>query len=258
MPAERAPEQPDPQSGPGVAASPSLGDGFKQVVRAPVYMQVAEQLREAIFDGRLGAGEALPTERELAESFGISRASVREALRALQAQGLLRGGGAGASAVVADDLERSARDVLTTLLRLKQVEVSDLVDLRCLLEMAAAERAAHRRDHARLAEAREAVEAMDDGAMGIEEFDGADVRFHVALVRASGNEAMHLVMLSLREPVAAHLLGALRTQSEPHKTLRRLAAEHAAILEAVEAGEGERAAILIERHIRGFYGSAAR
>ena len=223
------------------------------MARAPLYLQIAEQLREAILEGRLSPGQALPTERELAESFGASRASIREALRALQAQGLIVGGGAPGPAVVADDLHGPARDALATLLRLKQVELDDLVDLRCLLETAALESAAKRPDRARLAEAREALEVMQRDGIDVEDFDEADVRFHVALVRASGNEAMQLVMLALRDPVATHLLEALRALPDPAETLERLTEEHAAILDAVEAGEGDHAAKLVERHIKGFY-----
>jgi DNA-binding FadR family transcriptional regulator len=235
------------------AAARGANESFKGVVRAPVYLQVAEQLREAIFDGRLAPGEPLATERELAESFGASRASIREALRALQAQGLIIGGGAPGPAVVAHDLQQPASDALTAMLRLNHVELNDLIDLRCLLEMSALERASERQDRERVDDARRALEVMEDENVGIEAFDEADVRFHVALVRASGNEAMHLVMLALRDPVATHLLEALRAQSDPRGTLTRLTAEHARILEAVETGEGDRAALLVERHIRGFY-----
>jgi DNA-binding FadR family transcriptional regulator len=217
---------------------------------------VAEQIRDAILAGRFGPGEPLPTERDLAESFGASRASIREALRALQAEGLIVGGGAPAPAVVAHDLDRPVRDALVNRLRLRGVALDDLVELRSLLETAALRAAAGRPGRGPLAEAHEALEAMRDPQIGIEAFDEADVRFHTALVRASGNEAMHLVMLALRDPVAEHLLEALRAQADPGRTLKRLTREHADILEAVESGDGERAATLVERHIRGFYRGA--
>ena len=75
---------------------------FDEVSRSPLYLQVAGSIREAIIAGDLGPGDALPTERELSESFGVSRASVREALRALQAQGLVSAGGSPARASVAE------------------------------------------------------------------------------------------------------------------------------------------------------------
>jgi GntR family transcriptional repressor for pyruvate dehydrogenase complex len=217
-------------------------------------MQVADQLRAAILDGRLAGGEELPTERELAESFGASRASVREALRALQAQGLIVvGGTAPARAVVAGPHDPAARDALVALLRADRLPLEDLVEFRCLVEGAALRRAAERGDGERLAEAREALEVMRDPAISIENFDEADVAFHVSLVRASGNEAMHLVMTALRHPVARHLLDALRASDNAEETLRRLGNEHRAIFDAVTGGDGERAAELVERHIRGFY-----
>jgi DNA-binding FadR family transcriptional regulator len=102
-------------------------------------------------------------------------------------------------------------------------------------------------------EARAAVEEMHAPDIGIEAFDEADVRFHVALARASGNEAMHLVMVALREPVARHLLEALRARRDPRRVLRRLTVEHEQILTAVARGDGAEAAALVEAHIRGFY-----
>src|SRR6266571_5547950 len=62
---------------------------FQNVARSTIYVQVADQIREAILNRSLASGESLPPERELAQQFGVSRATVREALRHLQAQGLL-------------------------------------------------------------------------------------------------------------------------------------------------------------------------
>lgn len=231
---------------------------FREIVRNPVYVQVTEQLREAILAGELPPGEPLPPERELADSFGVSRTSIREALRALQAQGLIVGGGSPVRPLVARELDEPARDALVNLLRLNRIELADLVDLRCVLEAAAVRAAARRPDRGSLAEARTALEDMRGGDVDIEAFDGADVRFHVALARASGNEATHLVMQALRGAAARHLLDALRRRSDPQRTLRRLTRQHAAILEAVVAGEGEAAAGLVEEHIRGFYRGALR
>ncbi|MGH2955215.1 MAG: FadR/GntR family transcriptional regulator [Solirubrobacterales bacterium] len=226
---------------------------FQQIVKEPVYVQVAEQLREAILRGELAPGEALPTERELSESFGASRASVREALRALQAQGFVDGGGAPARTVVADELGPGTRDALVNMLRLVRVPLEDLLELRILVEAAALRRAAGQPEPDRLAEAKAAVQAMRQPGLTVERYDELDVQFHVALVRASGNEAMHLVMLAVRDAVSRHLLDALLAGTDREATFARLTGEHADILGAVEAGDGERAAELDERHIRRFY-----
>jgi GntR family transcriptional regulator, transcriptional repressor for pyruvate dehydrogenase complex len=104
---------------------------FKSVVRNPVYLQVATEIREAILDGRLVAGQPLPTERELTAEFGVSRATIREALRALQAQGLLSAGGDSnrAGRTVLPEAPTVLGDALGTLLRLRRISLKDLVAL---------------------------------------------------------------------------------------------------------------------------------
>jgi DNA-binding FadR family transcriptional regulator len=236
--------------------STSPGSPFAGVVRTPVYLQVAEQIREAIFAGRFNAGDSLPAERELAVTFGAGRPSVREALRALEAEGLVVIGGAPTRAVVSKSLDRPARDALGNLLRLKRVALEDLVDVRCVIETAALRRAAEQHDETHLDDARRSIAAMSAEGVSLEAFDEADTNFHVALVRASGNAAMHLMMLALRDPVEAHLLTTLAALPDPARVITQLVAEHRAILEAVGAADGDRAADLVESHIRGFYSTA--
>lgn len=232
---------------------------FREVIRKPVYLQVAEQLREAILDGDLPAGEPLPTERELSAQFGVSRPTVREALRVLQAEGLVAGGGATSPMRpgVPDEVSsESMRAALTHLVRLRRVPLSDLVELRCALEASALVRASRGPLPGPLAEARRALREMREmlrGALDVAAFHEADVRFHVALVAASGNQATHAIMAALRESIAEHLIAALEARSEPGAVIRRLTAEHEAILAAVEAGEGEVAAGRVRAHIAGFY-----
>lgn len=223
--------------------------------RLPIYLQVADRIREAIIAGRLAPGDALPTERELAESFAVSRASVREALRALQAQGLVRATGPPARTVVVPGAGEHAREALVTLLRLNGVGLNDLMGFRSVLESAAVTAAALRAATGGewLDDARETLEQMGDTQMGAAEYDALDVSFHLALVRGSGNEAMGLVMSALRGAVSLHLLEHLERQDDLPATLARLTAEHAAILAAVEAGDSDQASTLVRRHIAAFY-----
>jgi len=134
--------------------------GFEEVDRKPLYLQVAEQIREAILRGDLAPGSRLPTERALGETFGVSRASVREALRSLQAHGLISGAGriAPARTVVTLGELDSLQEAVVRLLTLQRVPFADLVELRTAVEAAAVRRAAERAGgvpaEERLAEAR--------------------------------------------------------------------------------------------------------
>lgn len=237
---------------------------FHAVVHTPAYEQVAGQLREAILDGTLRPGDELPSERELCEQFGVSRTTVREALRALQAQGLAVAAGPTAPLRVPQPEALGVgplRDSLVHLLRLGRVPLHDLVELRCALESAAVAAAATRpaKDGdraARLAEAHAAIEQMRAVTGDPAAFEQADVRFHLALVAASGNEALQLVMLAVRDSVSAHLLDALRQLRAPARALNRLLRQHEAILAAVEAGDARDAEQLLRDHVMGFYRAA--
>ncbi len=232
---------------------------FQEVSRKPIYLQVAEQMREAILEGELPPGEPLPTERELSAQFGVSRPTVREALRVLQAEGLVAGGGSTSpmrTAVPAQASSESMRAALNHLVRLRRVPLADLVELRCALEASALARAARAPLPEPLAEARRALDEMRREGVGVAAFHEADVRVHVSLVAASGNQATHAIMAALRESIAGHLIAALDGQPAPGEVIRRLAAEHEAILAAVEAGDGERAGALVRDHVTGFYEGA--
>lgn len=229
---------------------------FAPIPRRPVYQQVAEQLREAILDGRLAPGAALPSERELCEAFQVSRTTVREALRALQAQGLAIAGGptaplrvVEASALSTDPL----RDTLVHLHRLGRVPLTDLVGLRRALESAGAREAARRKPAPDLTAAREQIAAMRAAGTDIRAFDEADVRFHLEILRASGNEALSLVMLAVRDSIASHLHELLSALEDPSHTLRRLIREHEAIVEAIAARDEDASARLSDEHIARFY-----
>jgi GntR family transcriptional regulator, transcriptional repressor for pyruvate dehydrogenase complex len=225
---------------------------FESVVRSPVYLQVAGQLREAILAGRYAPGDRLPTERELTREFGVSRTSVREALRALEAQGFVSPGPGTARTVVGPGLSEALRDAVGNLLRLQQIPVDDLVAFRCVIESATVQRAATLRPEEPLAEAAEAHAAMEEEGIRAEAFEAADVRFHVALAEASGNQALHLVMLAVRDAIGRYLLDRMRRRPDLDSGLARLRTEHGAILDAVRGGDGDRAAALMRAHVDGF------
>ncbi len=246
-----------------VAAIPLVADPptpFRSVVKNPIYLQVANQMREAILAGQLSPGDRLPTERALCVQFGVSRASVREALRALQAQGLLSG--RERLSPHRTTVSRASNDSLSAALaqtvRLRNVGLSDLVDVRCALETTTLERAAERRLPKPLEMARLELTVMRAPDIDVEAFHRADVRFHLALVAASGNEALLAVMSAVRDSISEHLLTALRALPNQKQGLRRLCEEHEAIFAAVESGDGARAATLGRLHVEKFYRRAKR
>ena len=226
-----------------------------ELERRPVYEQVADRLREAILSGELVAGSPLPPERELCERFGVGRTTIREALRALQALGLaVAAGPTSPLRVVAPDALTTAplRDTLIHLLRLGQVPLDDLIGLRIALEGAGTALAATRDPRPDLTAARDQIAFMRAAGTDLEAFEIADIRFHLELVRASGNEAITIVMLAVRDAISAALLAHLQALDDPTPVLRQLIAEHEELLLAITDGDAGLARRLCAEHLTRF------
>jgi GntR family transcriptional repressor for pyruvate dehydrogenase complex len=229
---------------------------FHSVSRASIYMEVAAQIRDAIFEGTMASGEPLPPERELARQFAVSRATVREALRHLQAQGLLAARGRTSPLEMAgpDDAVIRFREALTHVVQLQEVSLPDLVELRLAIETTALARAAAAPVAPHLEEARAELAIMERPDARPDEVHEADVAFHLALVAASGNKALLLVMLAVKDGIRLHLDEALRARSFA-KIRPRILDEHRALLRSVERGAGKAAAAQLRHHLNGFYGT---
>lgn len=152
-----------------------------------LYQQVVERLRQEILDGTFRRGDQLPNERRLAERFGVSRTVIREAMKSLMQNGLVevrRGQGTFVVDGTADALKQSFRMMMGLGSRER---VTEMVEIRDILEPAIAELAALRRTDADLDALRSAIEEMDASVDDAGAFIVADNRFHIALAVATGN-----------------------------------------------------------------------
>jgi GntR family transcriptional repressor for pyruvate dehydrogenase complex len=225
---------------------------FRPVARRRAFEDVIVQVEEAIADGRLGPGDRLPPERALAEQLQVSRASVREALRVLEAFGVLssrQGRGADAGSTVTQGDQNGLAGLLRIYSLLMKVPLSDLVDLRVAIESMTARAAAERG-------AAERLEQLAEEMLGVEDRDRfleLDTTFHVELARASGNALAPLLMEALRETIADRMRVAFREVRDWAATRARIAADHYALARAVAAGDADEAARTVTEHIRGFY-----
>ncbi len=235
------------------------GMPFETISRVLVWRQIVDQIGSAIVDGTLKAGEELPTERELCERFGVSRASTREALRVLEAQGLIVSHETKGRTVAPDGAGGALQQAIKQLTDLHAVTTDDLVDFRCLIEGNAVRVVGKDPDPKKLAETKAAVEEaleLSDGRHtegNFEAFEAADIRFHLAVVAAGGNELMALTMQALRPIVTQRLDEGLESVEDAEALMRSFAEDHAKVLDQIEKGHGEKAAGLLEHHIRDNY-----
>jgi GntR family transcriptional repressor for pyruvate dehydrogenase complex len=229
--------------------------GWRPVTRSLTYQLVVEAVEAQILSGALKVGDHLPPERELATLLGASRPAVREGMRMLEAQGVLRTVGAGpGSATVVTALPSEA---LTRLLRLhlalSSFRSSDVVEARVMLERRSAELAARNAAPAELDRIRAVLDRMDDPALSMEEFNELDTEFHVSVADASDNQLVADMTRAIRGAVRDSLLQAFRALDDWPATAARLRSEHRAVYEAVVSGDPTKAADTLERHIRGFW-----
>ena len=213
---------------------------------------VAEQILERIKSGDLAPGERLPSQRELATLLGVGRSSIREAINALAVMGYLDVA-QGRGTYVKNDLPAADVSLSQLSAALKAGSILDLMDVRELLECRSARLAAERAEGDRLDKMRIAIREMQQCGPGYEPFLETDMRFHLALARASENRILcELTRLILGKVVAHHakfrttlLSSGYRQQSV--ETARK-------VLDHVEAGDGEQAAKWIARHLNAIKG----
>lgn len=217
--------------------------------------EIILQIQQAILEGHLGSGDLLPSERDLAESFNVSRSALREALRVLEAMGAVtarRGVGPQSGTIVGGTGENPLSILLLLFVRLRDVPLVDLMETREALETLNARRAAAATVPDRAHELRELVAAMDT-ATDFHTFQALDTEFHVAVARHSGNSLSPLFMEALREAIGREMLRAFPTLPNWVADRSRLVSEHASIATAIANGDGEAAAAAVAAHIHGFY-----
>jgi len=205
--------------------------------------------------GRLTLGGRLPGERALAEQLGISRPSVREAIRALEVLGVVRtatGSGPEAGAVIVADPAAGLGLALRLHVATSGVSVSDVVQLRLLLESWAVREAAQHPDETVLAGAAALLDRMD-AEPDPDRFLDLDGDFHAGLVGLAGNGLVTAVMTSVRGAVRSYVGAGAARLPDWSATAARLRAEHRRIYAAVREGRAADAEREVHAHITGYY-----
>jgi GntR family transcriptional repressor for pyruvate dehydrogenase complex len=177
---------------------------YRAVKTSRLYEQIVQQVEDSILKGQLKPGDQLPAERDLAQSFGVSRTAVREAVKTLREKGLVEAY-SGRGTFVTNGTSHAIRQSLDLMIRVSQQEgATHLAELRQVLEPEIAALAASRIEEQLLITMREAVIAMDRSLHDPEAYIEADLDFHLALAEAVGNP----LVLSLLDSI----VGLLREQ----------------------------------------------
>lgn len=208
--------------------------------RTPAYQLLADEIRAQITSGRLRPGDRLPTEPQLCADTGVSRSTVREALRLLASQNLIvTTRGVSGGSFVAHPSPHQLAEALATgvhlLLANSSVNPEDLLEVRRLLEVPATRLAAIRRTDEHLTRLRATL--LDIHSADLEEIFKAHGQFHQIITEASGNSVLEVVMRPL------YVVGNSRTLGEAvgRDLWASLDVEHREIIDAIERRDAEAA-----------------
>jgi GntR family transcriptional repressor for pyruvate dehydrogenase complex len=218
-----------------------VGQTLRPVLRPRLYEQVVSQIQEWIAENGLEVGDRLPPERELASRLGVSRATISQALVAMEVVGMVsvrHGDG-----VVL--IEPAGSTKVVSALRRHAQQLPEIIEAREALETKLAALAAERRTESDLAAIDEALEVMErDIAAGGRGVEG-DELFHAAVTAAGHSALLARLMAEISELIKESRIESLSQPDRPLNSLRG----HRRIAEAIRARDGEAAAVAMQDHI---------
>jgi GntR family transcriptional repressor for pyruvate dehydrogenase complex len=215
-----------------------------RIKRRRLHEDIVQQFHGLIRQGKLKHGERLPSERDLAERFKVSRSSVREAIRSLELQGLVVSRRGSGTFINTENLD-SVVALVATVLNTDGDNLTDIFEMRHLLEPPIAALAAHRATGEEVERLRQILKEqraqIDAGETGVE----SDTAFHFALASATHNSALVKVVSAVEDILQRSRDRSLQEPGRPQRSL----SSHSEILAMIEAGDAQGAQRAMEHHL---------
>ncbi len=219
---------------------------MKAIEKASVKDQTLEQLKNYILSGAVPLGERLPSERALADALGVGRYSVREALKVLEAVGLVESR-VGEGTFLTTNTGASFGRILGLSLATWGGTIIELLDARKMIEVEAARAAAERASHGQVAQIKAELDAMHANMDRVRDYLKADMNFHRCIGEASQNAIIGQVVSNLIDMLEEVLK---ETHSDSLPAQAEGGGTHQAIFEAIARGDADAAGDLMRDHIQ--------
>jgi DNA-binding FadR family transcriptional regulator len=221
---------------------------FRRAHWHSAYEVGVQRLAQAIKLGALSVGAQLPPERELVERLGVSRTTLREAIRALQQQGYLKTsrGRSGGTFVASRQIRQLSRAEVVRIARDLGPTLRDLVDMRCAVEPYAAELAAERASEEQVGVLRWLLERSRSAS--VPEIRQTDSTLHIAMAHAASSDL--ILDLVLEEQMRLHeILAVLPFVGDDGDRVKRSTRQHARVVDAIAARDPAAARRAMEEHV---------
>lgn len=220
---------------------------LEKIERVKLSEEILHRLKEMIKNEQFGYGDKLPVEKRLAEIFGVSRTTVREALAVLEAEGWVstkRGGGTYVKRIK----NAAPIEPLTALLSGKNAAILETMEVRKILESEAAMLAALRATPEDLVAIKAAYRSMEEAVMHGKETAEADYSLHYAIAKAARNNTLVSVVTHLHG-LYRDVVQTNRKRKTTPSSFETVMAEHASIIKAIEKRQGHAARKAMELHL---------
>lgn len=229
---------------------------FQKAAPTRTFQDIARQIEEAIISGELKPHDRLPSERELQQLFGVGRASVREAVRILESNGMLevRTGAISGGIFVKPLTTNTTVDGLQRLFLVEQISEKELIEYRVAIESITVYWAAMRATDEDINNIAQIIEDMEEeDEPNWKEFHDYDLEFHLAVAKAAKNRINVLVMLAIRQTLLRIMQETFTNVMERSQVRNTLIREHKKILTLIQNKDGDAAKRLMTDHITNFY-----
>ncbi|UCG38962.1 MAG: FadR family transcriptional regulator [bacterium] len=217
---------------------------FKPIKKTRVYEEIVDKVKNMIEKGRLNSGDQLPSERELAEVFNVSRSSVREALRSLESQGFLESRQGDGTYIARKPLETLVNPLASVIFTEKDGQM-ELFEMRRLIEPHLAYLAAERATAEEISMLEQALDLQGQRILEGDTAMDVDKTFHYILAEATKNKVLLRIIDNIMDLLAESRDKYLQVEGRPQRSLAR----HRELLEAVRERDCDRAAQVMRDHL---------
>jgi len=207
--------------------------------------RLVSKVRDALFDRRYRPGDFLGTEKDLASAHGVSRIVARDALRTLEAMGIVEiARGAGGGARITRGNPQLFAEALAVQLELAEIGADEILTAQGAVEGLAAELAAQRATKADVSRLKELLAEAEGLLEDVDAFTRSSLAFHLAVADASHNRVLHYQLISLQ-----HVSWPSRNRTLNKAVAKRVLDAHRRLTALIEAGESAEARKFMEAHV---------
>lgn len=232
---------------PASKSKSGASDLFSPVSGGRISVEIVEQIKAAVSAGHLAPGDRLPSERDLTERFGVSRVTVRDALRILEATGLIEVRvGARGGAFITAPAPALVSEGLANMLLLSSITPAEVTEARLIFELGMIPLICERATDEDVADLTAICERSEEALSAGSYHVGLSAEFHIRLARASHNDAIELIVDSFQGPLLMSLVEAKERAPQMGDPGVK---EHRQLVKAISTGDRERAHDIMSKHL---------